>query len=171
MVASKSPVRTIWPSLNNTFSNTPDTCGRTLTLACGVTVPRASRMTGSRLLSAVATPTVLAGAPRLPPGPLVPLVRAPGSGGESTRVKYQASQPVPARIAKASRLPSKRVRRLRRRPGAGVGAGRGGVWAGGELTWGAIGCPVACPAKSWARHVDFYSEWAESQRKPQPNSW
>src|SRR6187431_90477 len=55
---------------------TPDTCGRTVTVTTGVTVPSASRTTGRLACVATATPTALGGAPRPPrpppPGPPAP---------------------------------------------------------------------------------------------------
>ena len=46
---------------------TPETCGLTVTVAAGVTVPRASSVIGTSATVAVATPTVVAGRPPRPP--------------------------------------------------------------------------------------------------------
>src|SRR6187455_515951 len=89
MVASSWPFLTICPSLNSTWVMTPETCGRTVTVTTGVTVPSASRTTGRSACVATATPTALGGAPRAPrpppPGPPAPAppppVPAPGPPG------------------------------------------------------------------------------------------
>ena len=143
MVASSSPLRTVWPSLNNTCCSTPETCGRTRTVACGTTVPSASSTTGMSMRSAVATPTVVAGPPRPPPGPPAPPPpppappppeRAPpgrppaappadglvaaGSGAGGC-VSSQASQPTPATRSNATSVPMIDARRLMRGRGGG----------------------------------------------------
>ena len=150
MVASRSPARTIWPSLNNTFSITPETCGLTFTVDCGVTVPSASKMTGRLLLSAVATPTVEATGPRRPPA-------APGAPfAASGCVRCHASQPVPPRISSANRLPTTRLRRLNCLRGVASGPACG-VSALGSMT-----CPC-CPPRG--RACGFLLLGARRQRQ------
>src|SRR5436190_257095 len=121
MVASRSPARTIWPSLNSTFSITPETWGRTFTVAWGVTVPRASRIIGMLDCSAVATPTVVAGAERRPDAPAGAAV-LPGASGVGW-VSRQASQPVAASAKIATRPPTRDARRLKRLRGVEVATG------------------------------------------------
>ncbi len=54
---------------------TPETCGRTVTVAAGVTVPSASRVTGTSASRAGAMPTVVGGRPpRRPKAPGFPAV-------------------------------------------------------------------------------------------------
>src|SRR3569623_668077 len=67
MTDSNCTAFTVSPSLNDIFCSTPETCGRTVAVAEGVTVPSASSVTGMSARSAAATPTVVAGPP-LPPG-------------------------------------------------------------------------------------------------------
>ncbi|MNT05737.1 hypothetical protein D3C72_1403690 [compost metagenome] len=139
MVASTSPFLTIWPSLNSTAVSTPDTCGCTVTLASGVTVPSASSCTGMSACRATAVPTVLEAGPpppARPPGPPppgrpapAPGPPAPGAGDLERCTRYQAPPPRATNRSRASRLPTQR----RRRAGGWVGdttggRGSGGVW-------------------------------------------
>src|SRR5690242_8429560 len=120
MVASTSPLRTIWPSLYRTCVMTPETCGDTVATATGVTVPSASMITGMSACRAAATPTVLGGPPRAlgfaaPPGPRTaapgwpPGPAGPTAGGRC--VRYQASATIAASTSTAIALPTLRARR------------------------------------------------------------
>src|SRR4029079_10225256 len=98
---------------------TPATCGVTVTLAPDVTVPSASMITGMSARRAVATPTVLGGAPRpapaVPeaPGPRVPATvgwPGPAVDGPARCVRYHARPTMAISPATATALPSHRRR-------------------------------------------------------------
>src|SRR3954469_4703158 len=98
---------------------TPATCGVTVTLAPDVTVPSASMITGMSARRAVATPTVLGGAPRPvdapagPPGPRAPATAGWPAGpvdGAARCVRYHARPAVATSAATAIALPSHRRR-------------------------------------------------------------
>ena len=67
MIASTSPLRTVWPSRKRISMIVPATCGLTTEVAVGVTVPSASIVTGRSAAAALAVPTVVACPPPLPP--------------------------------------------------------------------------------------------------------
>src|SRR5690606_7625195 len=98
--------------------------GRTVAVAAGTTVPSESMMIGMSTCSAVATPTVVAGAPRPPrppPGPAAPPPpgpRAPAAPGGPPApppagrwVRYHANAPRAIIASTAIRVPSRRLRR------------------------------------------------------------
>ena len=67
MRASTWPFLTLWPSVNSTSASTPPTCGTSVAVTGGVTVPSASISTGRSPCTARAEPTVTP-----PPGPRPP---------------------------------------------------------------------------------------------------
>ncbi|AMM23390.1 hypothetical protein [Variovorax sp. PAMC 28711] len=71
MRATTSPFFTVWPSEKSTSVMTPLTCGRSVTVVTGVTVPSASMITGMSARLATAMPTVTVG-PALAPRCLGP---------------------------------------------------------------------------------------------------
>jgi hypothetical protein len=141
MVASSSPALTIWPSLKSTFSITPETCGRTRTVACGVTVPRASRTMGMLARSAVATPTVVAGAPRLPRQSRRAAGRVGGGMGQVPGQPAYAGQGEHGDHAADDGR-------------AAADAFAGGVGPFRRSAFGSISCPwvPAAPTRGWMRH-------------------
>ncbi len=139
-------MRTICPSVNSTSVSTPATWGRSVTVATGVTVPRASMATGRRIWRTVASPTVTSNRP--PPGPAPPPAgRAgppgppaagkpgPATGALERCTSHQAPAHSRATASTATTAPSHRARRPGGRgPPSGPGTG-----AAGGAAWGSLG--------------------------------